>query len=77
VPDPRARAVRYRSGAHSCDFARRFLGSSCASLLAITAGKPAPAEPGLLWSDAAATRLLEWRRRYVTTTPVRSSGGGG
>jgi transcriptional regulator with XRE-family HTH domain len=62
-------------------FGRRFPGSSRAWVLAISTGTAAPAEPGLVWCDAAATRLLEWRRpesrRYSTTTPVRSSGGGG
>ena len=58
-------------------FVRRFPGSSRAWLLSITTGTQPPAEPGIVWSDAAATRLLEWRRSYSTTTPVRSSGGGG
>jgi transcriptional regulator with XRE-family HTH domain len=58
-------------------FVRRFPGSSRAWLLSITTGTQPPAEPGLVWCDAPATRLLEWRRSYSTTTPVRSSGGGG
>jgi transcriptional regulator with XRE-family HTH domain len=58
-------------------FARRFPGSSRAWILALTTGSQPPAEPGLVWCDQSATRLLEWRRRYSTTTPVRSSGGGG
>jgi transcriptional regulator with XRE-family HTH domain len=58
-------------------FARRFPGSSRAWMRAITTGTPAPIEPGLIWCDVAATRLLEWRRPYSTTTPVRSSGAGG
>jgi HTH-type transcriptional regulator/antitoxin HipB len=44
-------------------FARRFPGSSRAWMLALTTGTQPPAEPGLVWCDAAATRLLEWRRR--------------
>jgi hypothetical protein len=43
-------------------FARRFPGSSRAWMHAITTGAPAPAEPGLVWCDVAATRLLESRR---------------
>jgi transcriptional regulator with XRE-family HTH domain len=44
-------------------FTRKFPGSSRAWIMAITRGAPAPAEPGLVWCDGAATRLLEWRRR--------------
>jgi transcriptional regulator with XRE-family HTH domain len=58
-------------------FGRRFPGSSRAWMRAITTGTDAPVQPGLVWCDVAARRLLEWRRAYVTTTPVRSSGGGG
>jgi transcriptional regulator with XRE-family HTH domain len=43
-------------------FARRFPGSSRAWVRALTGGEAAPAEPGLVWCDVAATRLLEWRR---------------
>jgi transcriptional regulator with XRE-family HTH domain len=58
-------------------FARRFPGSSRAWTQALVTGSPAPTEPGLVWCDVAASRLSEWRRPYSTTTPVRSSGGGG
>jgi transcriptional regulator with XRE-family HTH domain len=44
-------------------FASRFPGSSRAWIAALTTGTPPPTEPGLVWSDVAATRLLEWRRR--------------
>ena len=44
-------------------FASRFPGSSRAWVRALTDGKEPPAEPGLVWCDVAATRLLEWRRR--------------
>jgi transcriptional regulator with XRE-family HTH domain len=43
-------------------FTRRFPGSSRAWVRALTGGEAAPAEPGLVWSDVGATRLLEWRR---------------
>jgi len=58
-------------------FGRRFPGSSRAWMRAITTGADAPPEHGIVWCDVAATRLVEWRRPYSTTTPVRSSGGGG
>jgi transcriptional regulator with XRE-family HTH domain len=44
-------------------FASRFPGSSRAWLRALTEGSEPPTEPGLVWCDVAATRLLEWRRR--------------
>ena len=44
-------------------FASRFTGSSRAWVAALTAGAPPPTEPGLVWCDVAATRLIEWRRR--------------
>lgn len=44
-------------------FASRFPGSSRAWVQALTGGIDPPAEPGLVWCDVAATRLLEWRRR--------------
>jgi transcriptional regulator with XRE-family HTH domain len=44
-------------------FASRFPGSSRAWVRALTNGTEPPAEPGLVWCDVAATRLLEWRRR--------------
>lgn len=43
-------------------FATAFPGSSRLWLAALTAGGPLPPEPGLVWSDVAATRLFEWRR---------------
>jgi hypothetical protein len=44
-------------------FASRFPGSSRGWVISLTAGEQPPAEPGLVWCDVAATRLLEWRRR--------------
>jgi len=44
-------------------FTSQFPGSSRAWMAALTTGAPPPAEPGLVWCDVAATRLLEWRRR--------------
>jgi hypothetical protein len=44
-------------------FASRFPGSSRAWVRALTEGSEPPTEPGLVWCDVAATRLLEWRRR--------------
>jgi transcriptional regulator with XRE-family HTH domain len=44
-------------------FGARFPGSSRGWVTALTDGEPPPAEPGLVWCDVAATRLVEWRRR--------------
>jgi transcriptional regulator with XRE-family HTH domain len=44
-------------------FASRFPGSSAGWVRALTTGGLAPAEPGLIWCDVAATRLFAWRRR--------------
>ncbi len=44
-------------------FAGRFPGSSRSWVDALTRGETPPAEPGLVWCDVAATRLVEWRRR--------------
>jgi len=44
-------------------FASRFPGSSRAWVRALTQGSEPPTEPGLVWCNVAATRLLEWRRR--------------
>jgi transcriptional regulator with XRE-family HTH domain len=44
-------------------FASRFPGSSRAWVEALTNGSTPPNEPGLVWCDVAATRLVEWRRR--------------
>ena len=44
-------------------FASRFPGSSRAWIAALTEGRKPPSDPGLVWCDVAATRLLEWRRR--------------
>ncbi|HTS15003.1 MAG TPA: hypothetical protein VMH24_05005 [Candidatus Sulfotelmatobacter sp.] len=44
-------------------FASRFPGSSVGWLRALMSGAPMPDEPGLVWCDAAATRLYAWRRR--------------
>jgi transcriptional regulator with XRE-family HTH domain len=43
-------------------FSARFPGSSLAWLRALAAGGPPPQGPGLVWSDATASRLLAWRR---------------
>lgn len=43
-------------------FAARFPGSSLAWTTAIAAGAPPPDEPGLVWCDRDATRVLAWRR---------------
>lgn len=42
-------------------FASRFPGSSAAWVRALTTGSPPPPEPGLVWCDAAATRLFARR----------------
>ncbi len=44
-------------------FASRFPGSSRRWIRALTFGSPPPDEPGLVWCDARATRLFEWRPR--------------
>jgi transcriptional regulator with XRE-family HTH domain len=44
-------------------FASRFPGSSRGWVDALERGTPPPGEPGLVWSDAAGTRLFAWRRR--------------
>jgi transcriptional regulator with XRE-family HTH domain len=44
-------------------FATRFPGSSAGWVRAFAAGGEPPSEPGLVWCDAAATRLFAWRRR--------------
>ncbi|HEY8439800.1 MAG TPA: helix-turn-helix transcriptional regulator [Candidatus Limnocylindrales bacterium] len=43
-------------------FARAFPGPSRAWLAAVTTGSEPPNDPGLVWSDVAATRLFAWRR---------------
>ena len=44
-------------------FATRFPGSSVGWSSALTSGAEPPPEPGLVWCDVAATRLIAWRRR--------------
>ena len=44
-------------------FAVRFPGSSVGWVHALTRGAAPPLEPGLVWSDAGATRLFAWRQR--------------
>jgi transcriptional regulator with XRE-family HTH domain len=44
-------------------FATRFRGSSAGWISALTQGARPPADPGLVWSDVAATRIFAWRRR--------------
>jgi hypothetical protein len=43
-------------------FASRFPGSSIGWVRALATGTEPPAEPGLVWCDANATRLYAWRR---------------
>lgn len=43
-------------------FGARFTGSSRGWVRALALGDAPPAEPGLVWSDVAATRLFAWRR---------------
>jgi transcriptional regulator with XRE-family HTH domain len=71
-PDARVRVVwivratarnRALLGRYPEIFASRFSGSSRAWVRALTEGSEPPTEPGLVWCDVAATRLLEWRRR--------------
>jgi transcriptional regulator with XRE-family HTH domain len=58
-------------------FGRQFPGSSRAWVNALERGTQPPDEPGLVWCDGRATRLIPWRRRYSMTTPSRSSSGFG
>jgi hypothetical protein len=71
-PDARVRVVwivratarnRALLGRYPEIFASRFSGYSRAWVRALTEGSEPPTEPGLVWCDVAATRLLEWRRR--------------
>jgi transcriptional regulator with XRE-family HTH domain len=48
-------------------FAARFVGSSKRWVAALTEGTDPPAEPGLVWTDVAATRLFAWRRAATGT----------
>ncbi len=43
-------------------FQSRFPASSRAWVAALTGAGQVPEEPGLIWTDVGATRLLEWRR---------------
>lgn len=43
-------------------FAATFSGSSSGWIQALTTGAEPPPEPGLVWSDLAATRVYAWRR---------------
>ncbi len=43
-------------------FSARFRGSSVGWVRALIDGAEPPSEPGLVWSDVAATRLYGWRR---------------
>jgi len=43
-------------------FASRFMGSSRAWVRALTTGSDPPPARGLVWSDAKAMRLFDWRR---------------
>lgn len=49
-------------------FAARFPGSSAGWVRALIEGAPPPSEPGLVWCDIAATRILAWRRRAGPAT---------
>lgn len=44
-------------------FATRFRGSSAGWVSALTQATRPPADPGLVWSDVATTRIFAWRRR--------------
>lgn len=44
-------------------FASRFPGSSRAWVTALTTGSDPPTDPGLVWCDVNARRILEWRSR--------------
>ena len=44
-------------------FDARFPGSSAGWVAALVRGVPPPDQPGLVWSDVAATKLFAWRRR--------------
>lgn len=46
-------------------FASRFTAQSRAWVQALTVGNNPPGEPGLVWSDVAATRLFDWRRSSI------------
>lgn len=54
----RALVARYPS-----IFATRFPGPSLGWVRALTLGTEPPSEPGLVWCDVGATRLVAWRRR--------------
>jgi hypothetical protein len=43
-------------------FASRFPGSSFAWTRALTTASEPPADPGLVWTDVAGTRIFAWRR---------------
>lgn len=43
-------------------FAARFPGSSRSWLRALATGATPPIDPGIVWSDVAATKLIAWRR---------------
>ena len=69
------RANRELLAAYPAVFAARFPGPSRAWVRALVAGTPAPAVPGLVMCDVAATRLFEWRPglRPVGSTPRRGA----
>jgi transcriptional regulator with XRE-family HTH domain len=58
-------------------FAGRFPGSSRGWIAALTTGAAPPSEPGLVWCDVAATRLLEWRRHMTSPPPAWRGRGDG
>jgi transcriptional regulator with XRE-family HTH domain len=47
-------------------FSARFPGSSAGWVRALVAGTEPPSEPGMVWCDVDATRLVPWRRRFST-----------
>lgn len=69
------RANRELLAAYPAVFAARFPGPSRAWVRALVAGTPAPAAPGLVMCDVAATRLFEWRPvlRPVGSIPRRGA----
>jgi transcriptional regulator with XRE-family HTH domain len=56
-------------------FSSRFPGSSLEWVKAITAGAAPPEGIGLIWADAATTRLVGWRQRTKSPRLAQAPGG--